>query len=311
MVFLRAAHVPVPLLAFALTAAIAPRAHAHDDAVFGPQSTLITSAPGFVTLQAFSRQLGNAAHVRESTVVASSAVSPFTDVPLSFVLTLPATVQTGARPLRSGVENVIAGARYRFEIPALRDAMHTDDDFFLIMVALEPPTGNAGYAPLKGPFSTHFTLLASAEWRPLSFNAFFYYRYIGIDSVETKRGNIAVSGLSAAYTPFSSLGRSLGIQAAILEESHFHNFVGGVPQSNSGGSEILLSPALVWTAHPRWQFFAQVAFPVSQGLNADAERDRFRAGLGIVHFMGPLRVDAKNGEGDGAGTQPAMPPPLR
>lgn len=306
MVFLCAADFPAPLLAFLVAVTIAPRARAHDDIVFGPASTLLTSAPGFVTVQGFSRQLGTAAtHVSESTTVVSGAVSPLTDVPLSFVLTLPATVQTGPPPRRTGVENVIAGARYRFEIPALRDAMRSDDDFFLLMLALEPPTGSAGYAPLKGPFSTHFTLLASAEWRPFSVSAFFYYRYIGIDSQETKRGNVSISGGSVAYTPLAREGRSLGVQATVLEETHFHDFIGGRPEPKSGGSELVLGPALVWTADPRWQFFAQVAFPLVQGLNAEAERDRWRAGLGVVHFMGPLRVDAKP---DGSGT---MPPALR
>ncbi len=278
-------------------AAVAPPAGAHDDIAFGPASTLILSAPGFVTLQGFSRRAGTSSRsLQESTAVVSAAASPFTDVPLSFVLTLPATAEAGAVPSRSGVENVIVGARYRFEIPALRQAMHSDDDFFLAMLALEPPTGNVGYAPLKGPFNTHFAVLASATWRPFSFNAFFYYRYLGVDSQGTKRGNVSVTGASAAYAIVDRGRSALSVQLALLEETHFHNVITHAQQPGSGGTEILVSPAVVWMAHPRWQFFGFVALPVSQGLNAELERDRWRAGLGLVFFMGPLRVDPKPSE---------------
>ena len=55
------------------TVALAAPARAHHEAIFGPQSSLVLSAPSFASVQTFSRQLGTAgARTQESTMLLSA-----------------------------------------------------------------------------------------------------------------------------------------------------------------------------------------------------------------------------------------------
>ena len=60
------------------TVALAAPARAHHEAIFGPQSSLVLSAPSYASVQTFSRQLGTAgARTQESTMLLSAGVTPF------------------------------------------------------------------------------------------------------------------------------------------------------------------------------------------------------------------------------------------
>ena len=276
------------LIATAICAQYPARAH---DVVFGPESTLLMSSFDFVTMQGFTRQRGAAiGHTQQTSATLAGAVSPFTELPLSFVLALPVIAGSGTAPAPSGLGSAAIGARYRFEIPALRGAIHSDDDYFLLMLALEPPTGNVDHPPLKGPFVTDFGVLASAEWRPFSANAFFFYRYFGADPQGNKAGNASFTGLSAAYTPIDRPGAMLGFQVSVSEEARFHDFVAGAPRPNSGGEQIMLSPMVVWSVHPRFRFFTMASVPIFQALNDPRARDAWRAGIGLSYLFGKSRA---------------------
>lgn len=77
------------LLLFSLAASISvflPRAaSAHHEAIFGPQSSLVFSEPGYLSTQLFSRSIGAPGDkIQETTGVVSGGYSPFADVPRSF-----------------------------------------------------------------------------------------------------------------------------------------------------------------------------------------------------------------------------------
>ena len=89
---MRSSLLALAISAVAAVALTAAPARAHHEAIFGPHSSLMLSAPSFASLQTFSRQLGTAgARTQESTLVLSMGVSPFRSVPLSFSATLPAS----------------------------------------------------------------------------------------------------------------------------------------------------------------------------------------------------------------------------
>src|SRR3989442_10044943 len=85
-------------------------ARAHHEAIFGPQSSLVLSAPAFISLQTFSRHLSNGE--QETTPLMSLGFTPFDQVPLSFTAIVPAAVAEG----RITREDVILGARYRYPL---------------------------------------------------------------------------------------------------------------------------------------------------------------------------------------------------
>lgn len=62
-----------------------PVAIAHHEAIFGPQSSLVFSEPGYLSTQLFSRSIGAPGDkIQETTGVVSGGYSPFADVPRSF-----------------------------------------------------------------------------------------------------------------------------------------------------------------------------------------------------------------------------------
>ena len=65
---------------------------AHHEAIFGPQSSLVLSAPALASLQSYSRRLGSGdTSKQESTLLHSAGVTPIARVPLSFTAILPAS----------------------------------------------------------------------------------------------------------------------------------------------------------------------------------------------------------------------------
>jgi hypothetical protein len=134
----------------ALTVALAAfPASAHHEAIFGPQSSLVMSAPGFVSGQVFTRRLESAR--QETTFVLSGSVTPIREVPLSFTAIAPFSIVDGAgRPARTGLEDPIVGARYRYDLRPLQAATGQDGNFLLGMGALELPIGSLDHPSFEG-----------------------------------------------------------------------------------------------------------------------------------------------------------------
>ena len=102
------------ILVFGLsTVALAAPARAHHEAIFGPQSSLVLSAPTFASVQTFSRQLGTAgARTQESTMLLTAGVTPLRSVPVSVSLALPmSSIDTldGQAASRRGLEDAKEG----------------------------------------------------------------------------------------------------------------------------------------------------------------------------------------------------------
>jgi hypothetical protein len=78
----RAAFRRIGIAALLATAAAATPSFAHHEAIFGPQSSLVLSAPAYVSIQAFTRRLGTEHnHLQETTALLSVGFSPWEGIP--------------------------------------------------------------------------------------------------------------------------------------------------------------------------------------------------------------------------------------
>src|SRR5260221_14672289 len=107
---------------------VAPSVEAHHEAIFGPQSSLVLSAPAFLSVQSYTRRLAAPA-TGETNALVSGGLTPLPRVPFSGTAIL-----TGARlekdgAARYGVEDVILGARYRLHVCTLLDRFHRPGNF--------------------------------------------------------------------------------------------------------------------------------------------------------------------------------------
>jgi hypothetical protein len=263
---------------------LSPPAAAHHEAIFGPQSSLVLSAPAFATFQSFSKNTG--AGVQETTFLLGGGISPEGHPEFSLAMTVPASYQVGAGLNRFGMENVLLGARYRFDIKPLQRRFQKDGNFALAMAAFEIPTGSIDYHTFEGPFNFLTAALYSVEWRMFSVNAFIFYRYNGVDFMGSKKGDELFYGVGLGYTPIDRPGRLLSFQLGVSEEVHFKHIIQGATLDASGGQELMLSPTVVFSPRLHWQFFVLASFPAIQTLRDPTEQDRWRIGLGILHLFG-------------------------
>jgi hypothetical protein len=259
-------------------------AMAHHEAIFGPQSSLVLSAPAFATFQSFSKNTG--AGVQETTFLLGGGVSPEGHPELSLALTVPASYQVGSSVSRFGMENVLVGARYRFEVKPLQRMFAKDGNFALGMVAIELPTGSIDYHTFEGPYNFLTAGLYSVEWRMFSMNAFIFYRHNGLDFMGSKKGDELFYGVGLGYTPIDRPGRLLSFQLGVSEEYHFADMIQRVTQPQNSGQELMLSPTIVFSPRLHWQFFALASFPASQTIGDATQQDRWRIGLGILYLLG-------------------------
>jgi hypothetical protein len=272
----------VPLVAGML---VARPAQAHD-VVLGQESVLLSRAASYVTTQGFTRRNGTpSAWTQESTLVLGGVVSPFATVPLSFALAQPFTTGVGEAPKHQGVDSPELAARFQFQIPGIGEIVHADDHSFLFLLGIEPPFGNVDYAPLRGPINTDFGVVVTADWRPISAAFFFHYRYFGADDHGTKRGNVSISGASLAYALVRGPRGAVDLELAVSDETHFHDFGNGNPNPVSGGDQIMLTPAVAWSAGA-WRFFVTASGAIAQNLAEPRERDQWRAGVGVAWTFG-------------------------
>lgn len=262
-------------IAAAVTMAAFP-ASAHHEAIFGPQSSLVMSAPAFVSGQVFSRRLTDAR--QESTFVLSGSWTPLREVPLSFTAIAPFSVIAGGSvPSTSGLEDAILGARYRFDLPALQRATGKDGNFFLGMGALELPTGSMDHPAFDGPLGSLAAALWSGEVGAFSAIAYGFYRHPG-DSSDARPNTLFLGG-GVAWTPYDDPVRER-IFSVQLGYSHERSF------SSSVGTAEVLHPTVVFGPGGRVLAFAVVSIPVAH-TGTIGEQDRWRAGGGAVLLFGP------------------------
>jgi hypothetical protein len=261
-------------------------ASAHHEAIFGPQSSLVLSAPGFVSVQGFTKNLGTAGQTsQETTFVLSGGVTPFSSLPVSFALTLPASVVSDGGNVRKGFENAVFGVRYRLDFQDLQRRWGKDGNFAMAIGAVEPPTGTMDYSAFRGPFNYLAGVIVSLERGVFGTSFFSLYRREGPDSLGDKKGDEVILGGGVAYTPLDHPGRMLSFQLGMSEENHRRSVLAGQTVADSGGYEWMLTPAIVCSPHPHLQLFGLFSFPLSEGMRDETERSRWRAGLGIVYLL--------------------------
>ena len=273
------------------TVALAAPARAHHEAIFGPQSSLVLSAPTFASVQTFSRQLGTAgARTQESTMLLSAGVTPLRSVPLSVSLALPMSsidALDGDAASRRGLEDAILGVRYRFDLTGLQQRFGKDGNYLMGMAAVEVPTGSVDHATFHGPLDGMAAATAGIERGPFSWLSYVFYRRNGTDSAGARAGDNLFLGAGMAYTPFDDPARErlVSFQLGLSYEIYARSTLAGAPVADSGGSGVYLHPTVVWGPGGRILLFASTSLPVFEDYRNPADSNRWRAGLGIIFLF--------------------------
>jgi hypothetical protein len=270
--------------AFLSMTAVATLASAHHEAIFGPQSSLILSPPGFVSTQAFTKRLGPNGR-QETTFVLSGGVTPWKQVPVSFALTVPASVATENGSVHKGMENLVLGMRYRYDFEGLQRSWGKDGNFVMAVGAVEPPTGTMDYKALHGPTNYLGAVITSLECGYFGASFFTLLRREGTDSAGEKRGDELIFGGGLALTPWDNPGRMLSFQLGFSEENHLPARTSAGATAGTGGYEVMLTPAVVGSPHRHLHLFALFSLPVFEGMRDPDERARWRAGAGVTWLL--------------------------
>ena len=273
------------------TVALAAPARAHHEAIFGPQSSLVLSAPTFASVQTFSRQLGTAgARTQESTLLLSAGLTPFRSVPVSFSVALPmSSIDTldGANASRRGLEDAILGVRYRLDLTGLQERFGKDGNYVMGMAAVEVPTGLVDHAAFRGPLDGMVAALAGIERGPFSWNSYAFYRRHGTDSAGARVGDNLFLGGGMAYTPFDDPARErlVSLQLGLSYEIYARSTESGALIPDSGGRGLYLHPTVVWGPGGRILLFAMTSLPAFEDYRNMADNNRWRVGLGIIFLF--------------------------
>jgi len=275
-------------LAAVCTLASALPARAHHEAIFGPQSSLVFSSPGFVSLQLFSRRLGSGGSTRqETTGLVSAGVSPFGGVPLSFTVIAPASHIAGpGSEARTGPEDLVVGSRYRLDLTGLQSRWNSEGNFLLGMAAAELPVGNIDHPSFHGAPGGLFAALGSVERGPFSAIGYGFYKLHGSSGGDKKGDNLFLGG-GVAWTPWEEPGgRLFSAQLGWSYESYFQNRVAGALVEESGGTAVLAHPTLVVGPGGKLLVFALCSIPLWQSYRNPADEDRWRVGAGVTWLFG-------------------------
>jgi hypothetical protein len=280
------AHVAVLIL-------LATPAHAHHEAMFGPQSSAVLSPGIFISAQLFDKEQGDDDQKRrETTMVCSVGVTPFKGKPLSIAFVLPMTFTSGvpdpATPGSSsrGFEDTLLSARYRLDAKGMTSSLGLDQSYVMGVGGLEMPTGTIDHPFGDGAFGEIAAGLFSVEKRPIAAIAYAYYHHRGEHNGLRDSGNM-FAGTGVAWTPIDddTRGQLFSLQLGLSYEETFASEINGVPQADSGASGIFMHPGVVFSVAPSVQFFGLVSLPLTQQWNSVVDRQRFRVGTGIIWIL--------------------------
>jgi hypothetical protein len=273
------------------TAVLSAPARAHHEAIFGPQSSLVLSAPTFASVQTFSRQLGTAGtRTQESTMLLSAGVTPLRSVPLSVSLALPmSSIDTldGEAAPRRGLEDAIVGVRYRLDLTGLQQRFGKDGNYLMGMAAVELPTGSVDHATFRGPLDGMAAATAGVERGPFSWNSYVFYRRNGTDAAGARAGDNLFLGGGMAFTPFDDPVRErlISLQLGLSYEIYARNIENGAAVPDSGGRGLYLHPTVVWGPGGRMLLFGTTSLPALEDYRNTADNNRWRVGAGIIFLF--------------------------
>lgn len=263
-------------------------AEAHHEAIFGPQSSLLYSSDRFMSLQVFSRQTGTAEQrTQETTGVLSGGFRPFKALPVSLTVIVP---YSGINKLdegsgTSGFEDIIIGARYRYDLTSLIQRWNREGNFILGVGGAEIPSGVIDHRAWHAPVDYLGGLLGSLERGAWSAIGYGYYRYNSLNRAGKTAGDNLFLGGGLAFTPGENFetGQLLSYQLGWSFETYFRDRIADTVIQDSGGQEVLLHPTLVYSPGQGWLFFGLVSIPVWRDFRDPLQQDRFRIGLGVVY----------------------------
>lgn len=264
-------------------------AFAHHEAIFGPQSAAVLSAPRFVSAQFFTRQTGKStSRRRQTTAVISGGLQPFR-APLSVSVVVPVSFigSPTAGGSQKGIEDILLSGRYKVESARLTEALHLDESYVMGVGGVELPTGTIDHPFGKGAPGAIAAALVSAERRPVSGIGYAYYHHTGVYQGARESGNIFWGG-GVAWTPLDNLqtGRLFSLQAGISRERTFAAEADGFPNLQSGGSGVFAHEAVMVGLNEHIQVFTLLSLPIKQSWASADDRQQFRLGAGTVLILG-------------------------
>jgi hypothetical protein len=272
------------LLVAGLCACVVSPAHAHHEAIFGPQSSAVLSPGTFLTAQVFTRATGRDDEKgREITTVFSGGVRPF-NVPLSLAFVVPVTfAHAHGDSSERGFEDALISARYRLNAAPIAEALGLDSASVMGVGGIEIPTGTLDHSFGRGPLGQIAAGLISLERTPFSLIGYVYFHRAGEYRDLRQSGN-AFIGLGAAWTPIDDEhhGKLFSLQLGLSDEHTFAVERAGVPVSESGSSGVFVHPGIVAMVVPRVQFFVLTSLPITQRWKAVEDHQRFRVGAGAI-----------------------------
>ena len=260
-------------------------AFAHHEAIFGPQSAAVLSAPQFVSVQIFTRETGSGTdQQRDSTMVLSGGMQPFKK-PLSVAVVVPLSFigGTSTTPSRTAFEDAVVSARYRWESERLTDALGLDESSFMAVGGVELPTGTVDHQFGRGAVGAIAAGVMSIERRPFSLIGYGYYHHTRVYEGTRQSGNFFM-GTGAAWTPIDNLqtGRLFSVQFGVSHERTFAEEENYARLPDSGGSGVFVHPGVMWGANEHVQVFALLSVPVTQQWRSREDRQQYRFGAGTV-----------------------------
>jgi hypothetical protein len=249
---------------------LAPLAlHAHHEAVFGPQSAALLAKPGYVSVQYYFTNEGQApADLMHSNIGVLSVATRIRSSPWGVSLALPFEIQGGSPDAVQGLHDPVLGVRYTPRVGTNKN--------FIATLTLEPPAtslevrafgvgGGALYAAEKGHWSSVLYTLARTEH---SFQE------------GTKRGNRFFAGGGLAFEakslPFSP-------QVGMSWEHTGARIADGQKLIDSRTNALMLHPTVVKTfREERISTFFVVSVPAAQWSGHEGWQ-RWRVATGVVY----------------------------
>lgn len=252
--------------AFALLVFL-PSAHAHHEAIFGPQSSTLISRKRFVAAQYYSVNQGRNGHDRHGSHIGTMGVGIPMAEHWSLTATLPVEAEREHEGTEAGLQDLVFGIRYRPQL--------APNQWMMAVLTLEPPTGNlehrafgTGGGLVYGTESGHWSAIAYGLGRT-------EFSFENAD----QRGNRVFLGGGVAYEteklPFSpQLGLSWEHTGQRRED--------GILLPASKTSALMIHPTLSKTLRKESvQVFFVVSLPLAQRSGNEGWQ-RFRIGSGIV-----------------------------
>jgi hypothetical protein len=276
-----------PMAAIVLAALVqAGPAEAHHEALFGPQSSSTLSPDGFLTFQVFTRELGaTGERTRETTGVVSAGMRVTRRLPVTVSVTAPYSWirQTGGS--NTGAEDVLLGVRYRHDLKGLQDRWDREGNFVTGMGAVELNNGTIDHAKWHGPAEAMGAVLGSFERGPWSIMGYAVGRANARDASGAKDGNAVFTGTGVAYTPNedAATGRLVSYQAGFSWEHYARDRSSEGVVGSSGGSEVLVHPAIAYSPGHNLLVFGILSVPVWQEFRDRASQTRYRVGTGVIY----------------------------